>query len=206
MDGNNRWSKKKSLSKLKAYKKGAENLIKLSHYLFSNTEAKYISAFALSKNNLERPASVLNIIKKVLKNSLKQINENKLNFDIHFLGKFDFLDKETQNFITKFNKSDNFSKKLLIYINYGGREDLENAASNFKKKKSNLKSNLITSHLPDPDILIRTGGFRRISNFLLYEIAFTDFFFLDKLWPDLNNADLRKIIKNYSSIERKFGR
>ena len=206
MDGNNRWSKKKSLSKLNAYKKGAENLIKLSHYLFNNTDAKFISAFALSKNNLERPTSLLNIIKKVLKNSLKQINENKLNFDIHFLGKFDFLDKETQNLITKFNHSDNFSKKLFIYINYGGREDLEKAASNIKKKKSNLKSHLITSHLPDPDILIRTGGFRRISNFLLYEIAFTDFFFLDKLWPDLSNADLRKIIKNYSSIERKFGR
>jgi len=206
MDGNNRWSKKKSLSKLNAYKKGAENLIKLSHYLFNNTDAKFISAFALSKNNLERPTSLLNIIKKVLKNSLKQINEHQVNFDIHFLGKFDFLDKETQNLITKFNHSDNFSKKLFIYINYGGREDLEKAASNIKKKKSNLKSHLITSHLPDPDILIRTGGFRRISNFLLYEIAFTDFFFLDKLWPDLSNADLRKIIKNYSSIERKFGR
>jgi len=206
MDGNNRWSKKKSLSKLNAYKKGAENLIKLSHYLFNNTDAKFISAFALSKNNLERPTSLLNIIKKVLKNSLKQINEHQINFDIHFLGKFDFLDKETQNLITKFNHSDNFSKKLFIYINYGGREDLEKAASNIKKKKSNLKSHLITSHLPDPDILIRTGGFRRISNFLLYEIAFTDFFFLDKLWPDLSNSDLRKIIKNYSSIERKFGR
>ena len=206
MDGNNRWSKKKSLSKINAYKKGAENLIKLSHYLFNNTDAKFISAFALSKNNLERPTSLLNIIKKVLKDSLKQINKHQVNFDIHFLGKFDFLDKETQNFISKFNHSNNFSKKLFIYINYGGREDIENAASNIKKKKSNLKSHLITSHLPDPDILIRTGGFRRISNFLLYEIAFTDFFFLDKLWPDLSNADLRKIIKNYSSIERKFGR
>ena len=206
MDGNNRWSKKNSISKLNAYKKGAENLIKLSHYLFNNTKVKFISAFALSKNNLDRPPSVLNIIKKVLKNSLIQINENKLNFDIHFLGKFEFLDKETQALINQLNHKNNFSKKLYIYINYGGREDLENAASNIKKKKSNLKSNLITSHLPDPDILIRTGGFRRISNFLLYEIAFTDFFFLDKLWPDLNNADLRKIINNYSSIERKFGR
>ena len=206
MDGNNRWSKKKSISKLIAYKKGAENLIKLSHYLFNNTDAKFISAFALSKNNLERPTSLLNIIKKVLKDSLKQINEYQLNFDIHFLGKFDFFDKETQNFITKFNHSDNFSKKLFIYINYGGREDLENAAINLNSKKNTLKSNLITSQLPDPDILIRTGGFRRISNFLLYEIAFTEFFFLNKLWPDLSNTDLRKIIKNYSSIERKFGR
>jgi len=114
MDGNNRWSKKKSLSKLKAYKKGAANLIKLSHYLFNNTDAKFISAFALSKNNLDRPTSLLNIIKKVLKDSLKQINEHQINFDIHFLGKFDFLDKETQNLITKFNHSDNFSKKLFI--------------------------------------------------------------------------------------------
>ena len=206
MDGNNRWSKKKSLSKFNAYKKGAENLIKLSHFLFNNTEAKFISAFALSKNNLDRSSSVLNIIKKVLKNSLKQFNENELNFDIHFLGKFDFLDKETQDFITKLNYINKFHQKLFIYINYGGREDLENAAINLKSKKSNLKDNLITSNLPDPDILIRTGGFHRISNFLLYEIAFTDFFFLNKLWPDLSNADLRKILKNYSAIERKFGR
>ena len=206
MDGNNRWSKKKSLSKFNAYKKGAENLIKLSHFLFDNTEAKFISAFALSKNNLDRSSSVLNIIKKVLKNSLKQLNENELNFDIHFLGKFDFLDKETQDFITKLNYINKFHQKLFIYINYGGREDLENAAINLKSKKSNLKDNLITSNLPDPDILIRTGGFHRISNFLLYEIAFTDFFFLNKLWPDLSNADLRKILKNYSAIERKFGR
>ena len=206
MDGNNRWSKKKSLSKFNAYKKGAENLIKLSHFLFDNTEAKFISAFALSKNNLDRSSSVLNIIKKVLKNSLKQLNENELNFDIHFLGKFDFLDKETQDFITKLNCINKFHQKLFIYINYGGREDLENAAINLKSKKSNLKDNLITSNLPDPDILIRTGGFHRISNFLLYEIAFTDFFFLNKLWPDLSNADLRKILKNYSAIERKFGR
>ena len=206
MDGNNRWSKKNSKSKINAYKKGAENLIMLSHYLFNSTKVKFISAFALSKNNLDRPPSVLNIIKKVLKNSLIQINKNKLNFDIHFLGKFEFLDKETQDLINQLNQKNNFSKKLYIYINYGGREDLENAVNNLKTKKNNLKSKLITSHLPDPDILIRTGGFRRISNFLLYEIAFTDFFFLNKLWPDLNKADLRKIINNYSIIERKFGR
>ena len=206
MDGNNRWSKKNSIPKINAYKKGAENLIELAHYLFNNTKVKFISAFALSKNNLDRPPSVLNIIKKVLKNSLIQIKENKLNFDIHFLGKFEFLDKETQDLINQLNQKNDFSNKLFIYINYGGREDLENAAINIKIKKNNLKSNLITSHLPDPDILVRTGGFRRISNFLLYEIAFTDFFFLNKLWPDLNKADLRKIINNYSIIERKFGR
>ena len=206
MDGNNRWSKKKSISKFTAYKKGANNLIKLSDFIFNNSKTNFISAFALSKNNLDRPSSTLNIIKKVLKISLKELDNKKLNFDIHFFGNFNFIDKKSKDLINQLNKINNYSKKLYIYINYGGREDIEKAAINTKSKNNIFKNNLITSNLPDPDILIRTGGFHRLSNFLLYEIAFTELFFLNKLWPDLNISDLRKIFEKYSIIERKFGR
>ena len=206
MDGNNRWSKKKSISKFTAYKKGANNLIKLSDFIFNNSKTNFISAFALSKNNLDRPSSTLNIIKKVLKISLKELDNKKLNFDIHFFGNFNFIDKKSKDLINQLNKINNYSKKLYIYINYGSREDIEKAAINTKSKNNIFKNNLITSSLPDPDILIRTGGFHRLSNFLLYEIAFTELFFLNKLWPDLNISDLKKIFEKYSIIERKFGR
>ena len=206
MDGNNRWSKKKSITKFFAYKKGANNLIKLSDFIFNNSKTNFISAFALSKNNLDRPSSTLNIIKKVLKISLKELDNKKLNFDIHFFGNFNFIDKKSKDLINQLNKINNYSKKLYIYINYGGREDIEKAAINTKSKNNIFKNNLITSSLPDPDILIRTGGFHRLSNFLLYEIAFTELFFLNKLWPDLNISDLKKIFEKYSIIERKFGR
>ena len=206
MDGNNRWSNKKSCSKYYAYKKGANNLIKLSDYIFNNTKTKYISAIALSINNLKRPHKVLNMIEKVLIDSLRENEDRKFNFDIQFLGNFKFLDHKTQKIISKLNKDNKHSKKLYIYLSYGGREDIENAAINLKSGKNKLKNYLSTSKLPDPDILIRTGGYYRLSNFMLFQVAFTELFFLKKLWPDLNKLDLKKIFEKYSNIERKFGR
>ena len=206
MDGNNRWSKKKSISKYISYKRGAENLIKLSDYIFSNTKCKYISAFALSVNNLERSSTILEIIKKVLIESLNHKKLKKLNFDIHFIGNFKFLNADAERKINQFNLNNNYTNKLFIFLNYGGRQDIENAALRFKSKNNNFASSLSTFNLPDPDLLIRTGGFSRLSNFLLYQIAFTELYFSKKLWPELNNSDLKKIFLNYSKIERKFGR
>ena len=90
-------------------------------------------------------------------------------------------------------------------MNYGGREDIQQASYSCKQKK-NFKNYLLTKNLPDPDLLIRTGGFKRISNFMLYQIAFTELYFLNKLWPDFNKTDLKKIISNYYKIDRKFGK
>ena len=206
MDGNNRWSKKNSCTKYLAYKKGANNLIKLSNYIFKNTKTAYISAFALSINNLNRSPSVLKMIENVLTETLKENKNRVLSYDIHFLGNFEFLHHETQKIIFKLNQKNEYSKKLYIFLNYGGREDIEKAAFSFKSKNKDLKSHLISKNLPDPDILIRTGGYNRLSNFLLYQMAFTELFFLKKLWPDLNHSDLKKIFEKYFVIERKFGR
>ena len=106
--------------------------------------------------------------------------------------------------IKAINKKNIFKKKLILYLNYGGKEDIEQAA------KSNLynsvEKNLLSRGFPDPEVLIRTGGFNRLSNFLLYQISFTELFFLKKLWPDLNSTDIKKIISNYRKIKRKFGK
>ena len=205
MDGNNRWSKKRDLSKYESYKRGASKLVSLSNYIFKYTEINTVSAFALSKNNLQRSSKILNIIKKILFESLIQFENYKKNYDLVFIGDFDFLEEKIRKKIDSINKKQIFKKKLIIYLNYGGREDIQQAAKNFNNK-NNFESNLLTFKYSEPDILVRTGGYRRISNFLLYQIAFTELFFLNKLWPDISNTDIKKIILQFNKIERKFGK
>ena len=116
MDGNNRWSLKKKISKYQAYKIGAKRLINLSNYIFSNTEIKYISAFVLSKNNLKRSAKIINVIKKILYESLVEIKNHKTYFDLVIIGDVDFLDLKTKNMIKAINKKNIFKKKLILYL------------------------------------------------------------------------------------------
>ena len=104
------------------------------------------------------------------------------------------------------------NKKLIVNLalNYGSKSELKNAFNKLKKKNSNItdsqiRENLYTKKLPDPDILIRTGGQKRLSNFMLWQLAYSELYFLDKLWPDFNSNDLKKIIKNYRLIKRNFG-
>ena len=205
MDGNNRWSKKNLVNNIDGYKQGAENLLKLTKYLFNKTETKYVSAFALSKNNLTRSIRLINSIKKVLSLYLNKIENEEINFNIRFIGNFNFLDKNVRQKIFELNKIQNFNKTLIIFMNYGGREDIEDASINYMLKKKKFFNLLSTSYIPDPDILIRSGGFNRISNFMLYQISFTEIFFKKKLWPDFNNEDLKKIISKYRNTVRKFG-
>ena len=212
MDGNNRWSKKNDLNKFKGYKAGVENLLKIADHLFNYNKVNYISAFALSKNNLKRPKSLINVLKNILIEFLD--NESKLNsckkYNIRFIGDRNFLSKEINNKIDYIeNIKKNSKKYLIIYLNYSGRQDIIQAAKKFKlskiKNASFLKF-LSTSKFPDPQILIRTGGFNRISDFLIFQLTFTEFFFTKKLWPDFKINDVLRILKKYYLIERKFGR
>ena len=213
MDGNNRWTKKNKLNRYNGYKKGADTLIKLSNYIFQNTETKYISAFALSKSNLNRSKKLISILKTLLLEFLNDaINKKNLNkFNVKFIGNRNFLTKEINQKIEELEKIKIKSKKyLLIFINYSGKEDIDQAAYNLyskkiKKNKCKLKDFLLTKDLPDPDLLIRTGGFTRLSDFIIYQSTFTELFFINKLWPDLTNRDLNRIFNKYLSIERKFG-
>ena len=205
MDGNNRWAKKKSLNKFDAYKKGSEKLIKLSSFIFNKYNIQNISAFALSSNNLKRSNYIINTIKKVLFTNLSELENYKINFNIRIIGNLNFLDRETINKISKIKNNSSFNKNLYIFLNYGGREDIQQASRKMKKS-DHFSNNLLTNNIPDPDILIRSGGFSRLSNFMLYQLSFTELFFIKKLWPDITNQDIVKIIEKYHLIDRKFGK
>lgn len=214
MDGNNRWSKKNNKKSYEAYSSGAKRLLKLSSYIFENYEINYISAFALSKKNLKRSPAIIKTLRKVFEYFLNQQNNSlNRNFQIYFKGDFSFLDKKSiEKIYSLENNNPKSKKKLIIYINYSGKDDIINSFNSFLKFNPNIeitdlliKENLYSKDIPDPDILIRTGGYQRISDFMLYQISFTELMFTKKLWPDLSNADLDRFIKNYSAIERKFG-
>ena len=211
MDGNNRWSKKKNFNLTKGYTSGVNKLIKITTHVFKNYDVKYISAFALSKNNLKRSSRIVSTIKNVLLDFLNKYEENyNLNFKIKFIGDLNFLNKKIRDKIEIIENINLSSKNnLIILINYSGQNDIINSFSNLNKLKkineNTLSKKLYTKDLPDPDLLIRTGGFQRLSNFMLYQLAFTELLFTKKLWPELNNTDIDKFIKNYHRIDRKFG-
>lgn len=211
MDGNNRWSKINGKNKHQSYSKGANNLLELSNNIFNKTKVSYITAFALSKNNLNRSKSIIRSIIKILDINLDQALNKEINFSISIRGDLRFLNFEIKKKINLLNKKNiNNKKKLIILLNYSGRQDIIDTSLkiiNSKKKFDieNFASNSILSGLPDPDLLIRTGGFQRISDFLLFNISFTEFFFTKKLWPDLKYNDVLRIINKYNNIERKFG-
>ena len=211
MDGNNRWSKNKNINKFQSYSKGAKNLIELSNKIFEKTEVKYITAFALSSSNLKRSKNIIDTILKILDINLDQALENKINFSISIRGNLSFLNSKLKKKIELLEKKNSFyTKKLIILMNFSGRQDVIDTINkiNLSKKTINIKNfylNSILSDIPDPDILIRSGGYQRISDFLLFNISFTELFFTKKLWPDLKYYDVQKIITKYKKIERKFG-
>ena len=214
MDGNNRWSKKNDKKPFDAYSSGAKRLLALSKHIFDNYDIYYISAFALSKKNLKRSSTIIKTLRRVLEYFLnEQKNLSQRNFQITFKGDFSFLDKKTINKIHLLEKDNPISKKnLIIYINYSGKDDIIRSCNDFYQLNSNkkitnkiLKKNLYSKNIPDPDVLIRTGGYQRISDFMLYQISFTELMFTKKLWPDLSNKDVDKFIDKYYKIERKFG-
>jgi len=213
MDGNNRWSKKNNIDKFNGYKKGANTLINLTNYIFENTNTRYISAFALSKNNLNRSKNLISTLKKVLIEFLDKTITDNINskFNIRFIGDKKFLSKEINNKINIIERSKINSKNyLIIFINYSGKSDIDQAAHKYYSNKKNynnylLKDFLLTKNIPDPDLLIRSGGFSRLSDFIIYQSTFTELFFTKKLWPDLTKKDLLNIFNKYYAIERKFG-
>jgi len=211
MDGNNRWSKNKNINKFQSYSKGAKNLIELSNKIFEKTEVKYITAFALSSSNLKRSKNIIDTILKILNINLDQALEKKMNFSISIRGNLGFLNSKIKKKIELLENKNSFnSKKLIILMNFSGRQDVIDTIYKIKlsKKSINIKNfylNSILSDIPDPDLLIRSGGYQRISDFLLFNISFTELFFTKKLWPDLNYNDIQRIITKYNKIERKFG-
>ena len=213
MDGNGRWGKKRNKSRNYGHLQGVkavEKIVKGSIKL----KIPIVSFYVFSTENWKRPKSeikyLFNLVNLYFKKELKNIIKN--NIKINILGKLSSLPitiKKELKIAVRKTKNNN---KLIVNlaINYGSKTEILEAFKkiNFKKQKLNIKNindNLYVK-LPDPDILIRTGGKKRLSNFLLWQLAYSELYFLDKLWPDFNVNDLKKIIKNYRSIKRNFGK
>jgi undecaprenyl diphosphate synthase len=211
MDGNGRWGLKHKNSRDAGHKEGlktVERIIKES----IKKKIHYLTLFVFSTENWKRPKTEINYIFNLLEIYLKsRINDlHKQNIKLKILGK--------KNFSIKLNKLLNYSEKktinntklqLNLALNYGSRIELIDAFKSLKdKKKINeniINKHLLTKNMPDPDLLIRTGNTKRISNFLLWQIAYTEIFFVKKLWPDFNELDYRRIISDFKKIKRNFG-
>ena len=211
MDGNNRWSKKNGVSLSKSYDKGVNNLLKIAEYCFFKHNINNVSAFALSSHNMLRSKRVIKPILKLLDIYLDEFitNHHKYKYNIKFIGKFDVFNNKIITKISKINSQNNYKKNLIIALNYSGSEDILNASYLLSKNKNNklkLKNFLSTSDYPNPDLLIRTGGFQRLSDYFLFQVGFTELFFLNTLWPNFKSKSIDTIISNFLKIERKFGK
>ena len=213
MDGNGRWGLRHKKSRNLGHKQGLNTVEKIIKSSIEN-KIKYLTLYAFSTENWKRPKKevnfLFNLLENYLVNKIEDLNKKKIKLKI--IGKKNFS-KKLNNILNKSEKITAKNNKLQINLalNYGSKDELVNSFKiiNFKKKKinqKNISSNLYTKNIPDPDILIRTGDTRRLSNFLLWQLAYSEIFFEKKLWPDFNNNDYNRILRNFRKIQRNFGR
>ena len=214
MDGNGRWANKKNKSRKYGHLKGTENIKNLVNY-FVKKKIPYLTLFAFGFDNWSRPKSELSYLFFLFEDFIKK-NSNHFsdkNIKIKFIGEKKKLSKKLINLINKTEKLTKNKKKLVLNIalNYSSKIEIINAFKSIKKNKiSKINEKVINRHLytnkiPNPEILIRTGGHIRLSNFLLWQISYTEIFFIKKLWPDFKVKDLSLIISKYKKIKRNFG-
>jgi undecaprenyl diphosphate synthase len=213
MDGNGRWGKKKRKSRNFGHSNGIkiiERLVKDS----INVKIPILTFYVFSTENWKRPKSEISFLFKLIDyyfvKEIDRIVRN--NIKINIIGSIKNLPKKIKNNLqTCIHRTRNCKKILVnLAINYGSKDEIINAIKKLKRKKKNISVKnfikyLYTSNLPDPDFLIRTGGKKRLSNFLLWQLAYSELYFVDKLWPDFNIADYHKIIKQFKKVKRNFG-
>ena len=214
MDGNGRWGLKRKKSRNYGHLKG----IKTVETVIKSTLIKkipYLTLYTFSTENWKRPESEINFLFDLIRKSLKKkINKIiKQGIRVNIIGKKKELPQDIKKIIKLIEKKTIKNKKITLNLalNYGSKEEIINAFSNLVSKKkgkiniNNFEQELYTHNIPDPEILIRTGGAKRLSNFLLWQLAYTEIFFIDKLWPDFNENDFNKIVIKYNKIKRNFG-
>jgi len=209
MDGNGRWGKKKKRSRNYGHLKGVEVVKKIVSFSIK-TKIPIITFYVFSSENWKRPKSEVFYLFKLIKNYFSKEIKNIISqgIKINILGEINKLSADIKSTLKKTEELTYNNKKIIVNlaINYGSKIEILNALKKTKKLTiNNFKKNLYTKNLPDPDILIRTGGHQRLSNFLLWQLAYSELFFLKKLWPDFNSNDLIKIIKKYKTSKRNFG-
>jgi len=212
MDGNGRWGLKNKNSRNAGHKAGLNTVEKIIKETLRN-KIKFLTLYAFSTENWKRPKKEINYLFSLLENFLiSRIDElHKQNIKLKIIGVKNFSPK-LNNLLNKSEKKTSKNSKLQINLalNYGSKSELISAFKNLNKNKDkisekNIKKYLQTKDIPDPDILIRTGNTKRLSNFLLWQIAYSEIFFEEKLWPDFKEKDYNKIIKKFKNIKRNYG-
>ena len=212
MDGNGRWGLKNKSSRNEGHKAGLKTIDKIIKKTIEKN-IRYLTLFAFSTENWKRPKKEINylfsLLQNFLKNKLYDLNEK--NIKLQFIGKAT-KSKKLNLLIKKAEDLTALNKKLHINLalNYGSKSEIIETVkyivkNQIKINEVNISKNLYTKNIPDPDILIRTGNTRRLSNFLLWQLSYTEIFFIKKLWPDFNKLDFIKIIKNFQSTKRNYG-
>ena len=213
MDGNGRWGKKKGKSRNFGHINGIkviEKLVKESIKI----KIPIITFYTFSTENWRRPKREISFLFKLIDHYFNKEIDNlvKNNIKINIIGNIKILPQKVRTRLIESMTRTKRCKKILINlaINYGSKDEIINATRILKRKKGNVsiknfEKNLHTHGIPNPDLLIRTGGKKRLSNFLLWQLAYSELYFLDKLWPDFTVADYHKIIRHFKGVKRNFG-
>ena len=213
MDGNGRWGIKHKNSRNAGHRAGLNSVEKIINECIIKS-INYLTLYAFSTENWKRPQGEINFLFNLLENFLSNKIDNlkKKKIKLKFIGEINTLPLKLKKHIDDSEKktSKNTGLQVNIALNYGSKNELINSIKLIKKKKieineMNISKNLFTKDIPDPDILIRTGNRQRLSNFMLWQIAYTEIFFEKKLWPDFNATDFKKTLSKFKSIKRNFG-
>ena len=212
MDGNGRWGLKYKKSRNAGHRAGLNTVEKIIKETIKN-KIKYLTLYAFSTENWKRPKKeinyLFNLLENFLKNKIEDLDKQDIRLKIIGVKRFS---KKLNNLLQQSEKKTKKNKRLQINLalNYGSKSEIIYAFKHLTKNKkrisaTNLKKYLLTKNIPDPDFLIRTGNTKRLSNFLLWQLAYSEIYFEKKLWPDFNENDYKRIIKIFKNTKRNFG-
>ena len=215
MDGNGRWANERNLPRIIGHKVGSESVREIIRVCLE-LGIEYLTLYSFSTENWQRPKEeiegLMELLKFLLKNEVDELNRNGVS--IKAIGRLDYLPNDVKNELFKaIEKTKNNNKlKLYLALSYGGRQEILDAINKIINSKlefvdeGNFRNFLYDPNLPDPDLLIRTSGEYRISNFLLWQISYSEFYFTKTLWPEFRREEFIKAIEDYSKRKRKFGK
>ena len=220
LDGNGRWAKKKHLPRNMGHVQGSKTVERIIEDAY-DLGIKYLTVYAFSTENWKRPKdevdALMKLLRDYLKNCIKRANKN--NMKVRVIGDVSGLSQDLQDKIRQLEEAskDNTGINFTIAVNYGSRDEMVRAMKHMAEDiqsgriqkeditEASFQNYLDTRDLPDPDLMIRTSGEERLSNFMLWQLAYTEFYFTDVLWPDFNKKELKKAIEYYNGRDRRFG-
>ena len=212
MDGNGRWAELQNKKRIKGHEAGAKVVKGITEFCAENKDIERLTLYAFSTENWKRPRLEVEFLMKLLDTYLKNELQTYLDNNIRFepIGDLQLFSSSLQKTIKNVEKKTAHCDGLIqsLALNYGGKDEIVRAVNHLKNSENKITETMLNNALDckyDVDILIRTGGDHRISNFLLWQAAYAELFFSDTLWPDFTSAELEEIIQDYSKIERRFG-